>query len=168
MRSFGIAPAFEPSEADVIRCPPRPSDEPILLGFLLWRVAFVSTLFFCGIFGIFWSTQAEGATLKESRTYALNTLVAIKVFCLFSVRRLSAPSLTLSGMKGTRPVLISLGIVVTLHLTFTYAHFMEAFFDTRPVDFVHGTEMLGIGVALFAILDVEKRMIPTVADRRGR
>lgn len=151
-----------------MRCPPRPSDEPILLGLLLWCVAFVSTLFFCGIFGVFWWSQAERATLKESRTYALNTLVVMEIFCLFSVRRLSAPSLTLSGVKGTRPVLIALGIVVTLHLTFTYAHFMEAFFDTRLVDFVHGTEMLGIGGALFAILDVEKRMVPTVADRRGR
>jgi hypothetical protein len=57
---------------------------------------------------------------------------------------------------------------VTLQLTFTYAPFMEAFFDTRPVDFVHGTEILGIAAALFAILEVEKRMIASVVAWRGR
>jgi magnesium-transporting ATPase (P-type) len=165
---LAMALAFEPPEADVMRRPPRPADEPMLSGFLLWRVALVSTLFFCGIFGIFWWTQAEGATLAESRTYAVNTLVVMEIFYLFSVRRLRAPSLSLGGIRGTRPVLIALAVVVSLQLVFTYAPFMEAFFDTRPVDFVHGAEILGIGVALFAILEIEKRVIAWLDRRRHR
>jgi hypothetical protein len=43
---------------------------------------------------------------------------------------------------------------------------MEALFDTRPVDFVHGAEILGIGIALFAILEIEKRVIAWIGQRR--
>jgi hypothetical protein len=33
---------------------------------------------------------------------------------------------------------------------------MERFLDTRPVDFVHGVEIIALGVALFLILELEK------------
>ena len=37
-----------------------------------------------------------------------------------------------------------------------YVPFMEWFFDSRPVDFVHGVEIIALGVALFMILELEK------------
>ena len=153
---LAMALAFEPAEADVMKRPPRPAGEPMLSAFLVWRIGFVSTLFVIGIYGIFAWTRMNGATLEEARTYAVNTLVVMEVFYLFSVRYLRAPSLTLTSVRGTRAVLIAVAVVVSLQLVFTYAPFMEAFFDTRPVDFVHGVEIIGVGVALFAILEAEK------------
>jgi len=153
---LAIALAFEPTETDVMRRPPRPAGAPMLSGFLVWRIVFVSLLFVTGIFGIFARTRANGATLEEARTYAVNTLVVMEIFYLFSVRYLRAPSLTLKGIQGTRAVLIAVGVVTALQLIFTYAPFMEAFFDTRPVDLVHGMEIIGVGIALFVILELEK------------
>lgn len=86
----------------------------------------------------------------------MNTLVVMEIFYLFSVRYLRAPSLTLQGLRGTRPVLIALTLVVAAQLMFTYAPFMGTFFDTRRVDFLHGADIIGIGIALFAILELEK------------
>ncbi|QQO57022.1 MAG: hypothetical protein N838_30375 [Thiohalocapsa sp. PB-PSB1] len=37
-----------------------------------------------------------------------------------------------------------------------YVSFMQWFLDTRPVDFVHGVEIIALGVALFMILELEK------------
>ena len=128
----------------------------MLSAFLVWRIVFVSALFVTGIFGIFLWTRTHGASLEEARTYAVNTLVVMEVFYLFSVRYLRAPSLTLKGILGTRAVLVAVAVVVSLQLVFTYAPFMEALFDTRPVDFIHGAEIIGVGVALFAILEIEK------------
>ena len=54
--------------------------EPILTAFLLWRVLFVSTLFFAGIIGIFEWTEAHGASIAEARPWAVNTLVVMEVF----------------------------------------------------------------------------------------
>lgn len=153
---LAMALAFEPTEADVMKRPPRPANQPMLSTFLIWRIAFVSVLFVIGIFGMFTWTRANGSTLEEARTYAVNTLVVMEVFYLFSVRYLRAPSLTLAGIRGTRAVIIAVTVVVFLQLVFTYAPFMNAFFQTRPVDFVHGAEILGVGVALFAILEIEK------------
>lgn len=153
---LAIALAFEPSEADVMKRPPRPAGKPMLTLFLAWRILFVSLLFVAGVFGIFLWSSSEGASLEEARTYAVNTLVVMEIFYLFSVRYLRAPSLTLKGIAGTRAVLIAVAIVVFLQLIFTYAPFMEALFDTRPVDFIHGLEIIGVGIALFVILEIEK------------
>ena len=90
----------------------------------------------------------------------------MEVFYLFSVRYLRAPSLTLKGIRGTRPVLIAVAVVVSLQLVFTYAPFMEALFDTRPVDFVHGAEIIAVGVALFAVLEIEKWLRLRLTGRR--
>ncbi len=162
---LAIALAFEPTEADVMRRPPRPAGAPMLTPFLVWRILFVSLLFVTGIFGIFVWTRTHGATLEEARTYAVNTLVVMEVFYLFSVRYLRAPSLTLTGIVGTRAVLTAVTVVVCLQLLFTYAPFMGALFDTRPVDFIHGVEIIGIGIALFAILEVEKWLRAQLAGR---
>ena len=157
--------AFEPAEKDVMRQTPRPPNAPMLSAFLVWRVIFVSAVFSAGIFGMFTWSQIHGSTLEEARTYAVNTLVVMEIFYLFSVRYLRAPSLTLQGVRGTRPVLIALFLVVTLQLIFTYAPFMERIFDTRPVNFLHGAEIIGIGIALFAILELEKSLLTWMARR---
>ncbi|MCR9136185.1 MAG: cation-transporting P-type ATPase [Alphaproteobacteria bacterium] len=162
---LAIALAFEPTEPDVMKRPPRPARAPMLSAFLVWRIIFVSALFVTGIFGIFAWTRAQGASLEESRTYAVNTLVVMEVFYLFSVRYLRAPSLTLEGIVGTHPVLLAVAVVVSLQLVFTYAPFMEAFFDTRPVDFVHGLEIIGIGIGLFIVLEIEKWLRIRIAGR---
>jgi len=164
---LAIALAFEPTEPDVMKRPPRPARAPMLSAFLVWRIVFVSALFVTGIFGIFAWTRAQGSSLEEARTYAVNTLVVMEVFYLFSVRYLRAPSLTLTGILGTRAVLVAVAVVVSLQLVFTYAPFMEALFDTRPVDFVHGMEIIGIGIALFAILEIEKWLRVRMVGRRG-
>jgi magnesium-transporting ATPase (P-type) len=163
---LAIALAFEPAEADVMKRPPRPAGMPMLSAFLVWRIVFVSALFVVGIFGIFLWTRAHGSSLEEARTYAVNTLVIMEVFYLFSVRYLRAPSLTFKGIMGTRAVLIAVSVVASLQLVFTYAPFMAALFDTRPVDFTYGAEVIGVGVALFVILEIEKWLRTRLTGRR--
>ncbi|WP_306117571.1 MULTISPECIES: cation-transporting P-type ATPase [unclassified Roseitalea] len=159
--------AFEPSERGVMARAPRPASEPILSGFVLWRVGFVSVLFMAGIFGKFALAQAQGASVAQARTIAVNTLVAMEIFYLFSVRYLHAPSLTLRGLLGTRPVLIAVAAVAALQFLFTYAPFMEAFFDTRPLTVVQGLQIVAIGLAVLTILELEKRGVRAWRDRRA-
>jgi magnesium-transporting ATPase (P-type) len=154
--ALAMALAFEATEPETMHRPPRPAAEPILSGFLLWRIALVSALMAAGVFGIFGWASTHGSTLEEARTYAVNTLVAMEVFYLFSVRYLRTPSLRLEQMFNSRAALVAVGVVVVLQLFFTYVPFMERFFDTRPVDFVHGVEIIGLGMALFMILELEK------------
>jgi potassium/sodium efflux P-type ATPase len=154
--ALALALAFEPHEPGVMGRPPRARDEPVLSRFLVWRIGFVSLLFLAGVFGMFYWSQHNGATIAEARTYAVNTLVVMEVFYLFNVRYLGTASLGWRQVFGTPAVLTAVTVVVVLQLVFTYAPFMERFFDTRPVDFVHGAEILGIGALLFALLELEK------------
>jgi magnesium-transporting ATPase (P-type) len=168
--ALGLALAFEPAESDVMRRPPRPPTEPILSGFLLWRILLVSALFLVGIFGVFELTLLRGAPLEEARTAAVNTLVAMEVFYLFSVRYLRTPSFTLTGVKGTNAVLMAIATVFALQLLFTYAPFMELFFGTRALGFLQGIEIVLIGLALLVVLEIEKwlRRMLGFTDERAR
>jgi magnesium-transporting ATPase (P-type) len=156
---LAMALAFEGPEPDIMRRPPRRADEPILSRFVLWRVGFVSVLFSSGIFGMFTLAQAQGASLEEARTMAVNTLVFMEIFYLFSVRFLNTTSLSLRAILGTRPVIFAIAAVTLLQLAFTYAPFMEAFFDTRPLSLVQGLTIVAIGPLLLLVLEIEKRVL---------
>lgn len=165
--TLALALAFEPPEPDVMRRPPRVAGEAILSGFLVWRVAFVSTLFLGALFGMFALAQAQGASIEEARTIVVNTLVVLEIFYLFSVRYLKAASITWHGMLGTPAVLIAVGAVTAFQFMFTYLPFMEAFFDTRPLSWVQGLQIVGAGVAVLLVLEVEK-WVQAVIARWGR
>jgi magnesium-transporting ATPase (P-type) len=148
--------AFEPAEPEVMKRPPRRRDDPILSGFLVWRIFVVSLLFVAGIFTMFFWSLANGTDIEVARTHAVNALVVMEVFYLFNVRYLGSGSFSWNRLLGTRAVWMSLSVVVILQLTFTYAPFMQLFFETRPVDFIHGAAIIGIGILLFVILELEK------------
>ena len=155
--ALAMALAFEHPEAGVMRRPPRPADAPILSRFILWRVAVVSVLFSAGVFGQFLLSQAMGGSVEHARTMALNTLVAMEVFYLFSVRYRHGASITLEGIRGTPAVLIAITAVAGLQALVTYAPFMQAVFETvalSPADLALCTLA---GVALLVLLDLDKR-----------
>ena len=165
--TLALALAFEPTEPDVMRRPPRRSDEPILSGFLVWRVAFVSTLFLAVLFAKFQYALSQGASIEEARTIVVNTLVVLEIFYLFSVRYLKTASITWRGIMGTPAVLIAVGSVTALQFLFTYSSFMVSFFDTRPLSFIQGIQIVGAGVFLLVILEIEKWVLRHIEPFRG-
>jgi len=148
--------AFEPTEADTMRRPPRRPDEPILSRFVAWRIGLVSVLFMAGIFGMFEVALARDASVEEARTVAVNTLVAMEIFYLFSVRYLKARSFTWQGVKGTPLVLASVAAMVLLQAAFTYAPPMQALFHTRALEVNTVIEIAAVGFSVLVVLEVEK------------
>jgi magnesium-transporting ATPase (P-type) len=154
--ALGLTLAFEPIEPDAMQRPPRASNEPILSGFLIWRVVFVSLLFVVGAFGMFFWAEARNLSIEEARTIVVNTIVVMEIFYLFSVRYLNQSSFTWTGFLGTPAVLIGVSSITAAQLLFTYAPFMQGLFATRPVSVQDGLSILMVGVVLFAILEFEK------------
>jgi calcium-translocating P-type ATPase len=148
--------AFEPTEPDTMSRPPRNPSEPLLSGFVVWRVALVSSLFMIGIFGMFEYVRAAGGSEELARTAAVNTLVVMEIFYLFSVRYLRTPSFTFVGVKGTPRVLAAIAVVVVLQLAFTYAPFMRAIFRSEPIPIELGIAIVAVGPVLLLILEAEK------------
>ena len=65
-------------------------------------------------------------------------------------------------------MLITVGLVIMLQLVLTYAPFMHVLFATRPVAFLDGLAIIGVGVALLAILEIEKLVRRRLAVSSGQ
>ena len=151
--------AFEPTETDVMRRPPRRPQEPMLTRFVVWRIGLVSTLFLLGIFATYQWALWQGADVATARTLAVNALVAMEVCYLFSVRYLKNPSFTWVGVQGTPRVLLAVGAVLVLQALFTYTPFMQGLFDTRALD-LQALLMAGLsGLAVLVLLEIEKALL---------
>ncbi|MCP3055574.1 cation-transporting P-type ATPase [Aurantimonas marianensis] len=154
--ALGLTLSFEPAEPSVMERRPRPGNVSLLDMEMVWRIVLVSVLFAVAVFVLFFWSIERGDELAYARTLVVNLIVVMEIFYLFSVRYLHLTSLTLTGVVGTRAVLIGVGLTVILQLVFTYAPFMQVVFETRPVAFVDGAIVVGIGVGLLAVLEGEK------------
>ncbi len=153
---LGLSLAFEPTEPGTMHRRPRAAQQPILTLDLLWRILFVSALFVAAAFGMFFWAENRGLGTELARTMVVNTLVVMEIFYLFSVRYVHGTSLTWQGVLGTRAVIAGVVIIAVAQAVFTYAPFMQAIFETRPVALVDGVAIVGIGVAMLVIVEVEK------------
>jgi len=142
-----------------MRRPPRPAGEPLLSRFLVWRIAFVSALFLAGIFGMFEWALWHGASVETARTVAVNTLVSMEVFYLFSVRYLRARSFTWRGVRGTPRVLAAVAGVFILQLAFTYAPVFQQLFRTQALPLEWGIRIVAVGAGVLVILEIEKALL---------
>ena len=159
--------AFEPPEPGVMRQPPRPRDESLLQGFVVWRVAFVSLLFLVGIFAAwFWVMHRHQDPVLAS-TLAVNTLVAMEVFYLFAVRYLDSASITLRGVLGTPVVLAAIAAVVVLQLLFTYLPWFQHTFTTTALSLEQLAFSVVAGVVVLVVLELETAIRNRVKAVRG-
>jgi len=154
--TLGLALAFEPPSKGVMLRPPRPSGEPILSRYFIWRIVFVSFLMLIATFGLYELEKARGMGLDSARTVAVNTLVACEIAYLFNARFLSESSLSLKGLFGSRAVLISVAIVIALQAMFTYLPLMQELFHTTPLDAGIWWHILGASAVLFLLVEIEK------------
>jgi potassium/sodium efflux P-type ATPase len=156
--TLGLALAFEPTEADTMRRPPRPRNEPILTGELTWQIVLASVLFFCGVFGLYDYSIGKGYSIELARTIVLNTLVMMEIFYLFFIRNIYGTSLTWKAVRGTKVVWATIAVVTVAQLAITYLAPLQKIFATEAVPFFDGVLIFGVGVALFAIIETAKQL----------
>jgi magnesium-transporting ATPase (P-type) len=154
--ALGVTLAFEPTEPGTMRRPPRPADATLLSPALLWQVALVSLLFVAGAFTMFEVALARDLPLETARAIAVNTIVVMQIFYLFSVRYAHGSSLTWTGVLGTPAILIGVGAVTLAQLAFTYLPPMQAAFGTGGVPLREGIEIILVGIAVLLVIEGEK------------
>lgn len=157
--TLGLSLAFEKAEPNIMQRQPRPAGQGLLTPFLVWRIVLVSFLFLIAALGIFFYSVGRGDELAMSRTLVVNTIVVLQVFYLFSVRYLHMSSFNWRGLLGTPAVLIAVTVVFIAQLMFTYLPVMHSLFDTRPLGIADGVLIIGIGIAMMIVLEVEKTLV---------
>ena len=156
--TLGLALAFEPSEAGTMHRPPRRRDEPLLTSGLVWRIAFISTLFLIAVFGIYFYALDKGYPVQLAQTMAMNTLVVLEIFNLFFIRNMYGTSLTWEAVRGTKVIWICVISVTLAQFAITYLPFMQTVFGTQPVSLLDGVLIVAVGMAFFALVETEKQM----------
>jgi len=165
--TLGLALAFEDAEQDIMQRRPRDPDASLLDLFLLWRVIFVSLLLLAGVFGMFSWLLAHGGSEMLARTGAVNMLVMGSAAYLINSRYLLRSTLSLTGLFGSRPVWISIGVIVLLQLSWTYLPFMQLIFASESLRLGHWGVILAASLAIFLIVELEKRLLRAFAPRKA-
>ncbi|XSG83025.1 MAG: cation-transporting P-type ATPase [Methyloligella sp. ZOD6] len=166
--ALGLTIAFEPTEPNAMRRPARPPGQGLLSGRLIWRILFVSVLMVAGSFGLYAWTIARGEPVEMARTMVVNALVAMEIFYLFSVRYVHGPSVTWQGVLGTRAVLIGVTVVILAQLAFTFLPVMQTLFGSRALSLTELAAIVGVGVALLIIVELEKRLAAAFVPRKKK
>jgi magnesium-transporting ATPase (P-type) len=164
--TLGLVFAFDPAEPGVMRRPPRDPHAPILSRLLMWRTALVSALFCVAVFAVFYWAVARGEELEHAQTFAVDTMVALEIAYLFTVRLQHNPPFDFAGVKGTRALAIAIGAVVALQIGFTYAPPLQAVFGTTPIDAIDMVVSLLAAIALILILEAEKAVRLKILRKR--
>ncbi len=157
--TLALTLAFEPPERHIMQRPPRDPKEPLLSGFLIWRIIFVSLILVVGTFGLFLWEREHGASIELARTIAVNTLVMFEVFYLFSARYLLAPALSYDGLTGNRYVLYGIGLLILLQLAFTYLAPMQVLFATTAISIEAWLRIIVIASSVLILVEIEKLLL---------
>ncbi len=157
--TLSLAIAFEPAEAGVMQRRPRDPAEPLLSGFLVWRIVLVSGLLVAACFGLFLWELERGMTLEQARTVAVNTLVVGEMVYLFNSRYVYAPVLSWQGLFGNRYVLMVIAVLLPMQLLFSYAGFMQVWFGTGDIDVAAWLRILLCVSLIFLLVEGEKWLL---------
>ena len=157
--TLALTLAFEPPERNVMQRPPRDPDEPLLSGFIIWRIIFVSLILVTGTFGLFLWEREHGASIELARTIAVNTLVMFEIFYLFSARYLLAPALTYEGLSGNRYVLYAIGFLILIQLGFTYLGPMQTLFATTAMNIDAWLRVTLVASSVLILVEIEKMLL---------
>ncbi|MFP8963094.1 HAD-IC family P-type ATPase [Streptomyces nanhaiensis] len=155
--ALGLMLAFEPKEEGIMRRPPRDPGRPLLTTGLAFRVLLVSALIVGGAWWLFTWERAEGAGLAEARTAAVNLVVAVELFYLFSCRSLTR-SMWSAGVFGNRWILGGVLAQTAGQLAITYLPAMNRLFHTAPIGGTAWLRILGIALLASLVVAVDKRL----------
>ncbi|HAU28880.1 MAG TPA: carbonate dehydratase [Rhodospirillaceae bacterium] len=157
--TLAIALAFEPAEKGVMHQPPRKPSEPLITKVLAMRIAYVTLLMILVTFTIFeWELQ-RGNSIETARTAAVNMLVISELVYLFNVRHFTESAFKAGIFTENRIALWMSLLLVFFQILFTYAPFMQAIFDTTPLDAVSWLAVWTLAIFKFLAVELEKTFL---------
>mgnify|MGYP006172622951 CR=1 FL=1 len=165
--TLGIALAFEPTEKNAMRRPPRRADDPILDRELAWQIVWISALFLAGVFGVQAYAANQAYSVEVSHTLAMNTLVVMEIFNLFFIRNIYGTSLNWQAVRGTHIIWLTITVVTIAQFAVTYVPIFQRVLGTAAVSLVDGLLVVAIGVAVLFFCEVEKQVRLRVKKSRG-
>ena len=162
---LGLMLAFEPIEKGIMARPPRAPATPLLDRPLVGRILLVSLLLLAGAYGLFLRELAQGHSLAEARTVAVNVFVLVETVYLFNCRSLSR-SFVAAGLFSNPWVWWGSAIMIGLQLLLTYVPLMNRLFATAPIGIAEWSEIIVFSLLCGLVISGEKRLRQMPLPRR--
>ena len=157
--TISLALAFERIEPDAMRRPPRASNAPLLSGYFIWRILFVSILIGGGTLWLSLKLLDNGIAENIVRTITLQTIIITQLFHLFNSQSISRFAISREALTSNKAVFVVSVILVVLQLSITYLPFMNQAFGTTPLAWNHWGYPIGMGMLIFLIVELEKHIM---------
>ncbi len=151
---LGVPITMEPKERGILKRPPRPPDESILVPLIKRRIVFVSLLIVAGAYLTFFLKMGREGDLAAARTVALNTIVFFQIFYLFNSK--SMYEYVRKDLLSNKYMLLGIGIVLSLQLMITYNSSLNSVFSTAPLLAVDWLMIVVVSSTVFFLIELEK------------
>ena len=153
--SFGLA--FEAAERNAMNRPPRKTGQHVMDAFAVWRVAFVGTMIAVAAFILEAWLAPRGHSPEFIRTVLLQMLVTAQWVYMINCRSSDSFSLNMGLLRNKGIWLVS-GVLLLMQLVIIYVPVMQTMFGTEGLPLRYWFITLVIGIAMFLVVEVEKRL----------
>lgn len=140
-----IALGFDPKMPDIMKRPPRGTDEPIIDKRMLGMMAGLGTLTAVGILPLFFLTLMQGASLVIAQTMVFTGLALYEMMGVQTVRHSYGASIL-----SNRYVLYAIGFTITAQAAVLYIPPLASMFGAVPLGMKYVEEIVG-SVILFGL-----------------
>lgn len=155
--TISFALAFEKMEPDVMKRPPRCPKSPLLTGYFIWRILFVSLLIGGGTLLLTLYLQSRSVPEQILKTITLNTIVITQMFHLFNAR--STNFAFNKDFFSNKAVFIVSILLIVLQVSVTYIPFLNNIMGTHPLAAGMWLYPVILGIVIFIIVEIEKAAV---------
>ncbi|MFC3199181.1 cation-transporting P-type ATPase [Parapedobacter deserti] len=163
--TVSLALAFEAIEKNAMKRPPRDPDEPLLTGYFIWRILFVSVLIGGGTLYLSVYLEGAGVSEEEVRTITLQTIVISQVFHLLNCRSIRGNAFS-DDFFSNKVIFVVAALLFVLQFSITYVPFMNNVFGTAQLEVEQWRYPYYLGIAVFFVVEIEKAIMRAIDRRR--
>jgi magnesium-transporting ATPase (P-type) len=161
-----LALAFERLEPGAMKRPPRSPKTPLLSGYFIWRIIFVSVLIGGWTLWLNIFLLDKGYSENFVQTITLQTIVITQMFHLFNSRSIRGSAFRGNSFSN-KAVFVVCALLFVLQSAITYIPFMNMAFGTVPLELKHWVYPFMLGIAVFLIVEVEKAVMRKIDKAKG-
>ena len=153
-----VALAFEPGEKDILKRPPRDSNEGIMSRTLIRRTIIVASLISIGVVFNFNYAINSGASLEHARAVAVTTMVFFQFFQAWNSRS-EKRSVFKMNPKSNPILLFSLIAAFFAQLAFLYVPVFQIIFRTVALSAGEWLNIIAISSTVIIVVEIDKWLI---------
>ena len=152
---LGLMLVFEPKEDNIMQRKPRNPKESILTKSMIIQMLVVGFYMLVTSYSMFNIALANGHSVEYARTVAVNIFVFVELFYLFSCKELQK-SIFKINILNNKFLLLGVGLMILVQITFTHAHFMQVMFQSEGLDMQTWSEILVTAFGVIFVVEIKR------------